>query len=325
MPAGYKSAYQGATVLVLGASGFIGRRVTRMLCDCDARVVAVSRKPTFPPGRVQEQIADLATAGTAAELLDRIAPVVVFNLAGYGVDPTERDDPLSERINHGLVDELCRSVLPRPGWPGQCLVHAGSALEFGVLQGDFSDPWNCRPTTTYGRTKLKGCESLRDLTRQRNVRAVAARLFTVYGPGEHEGRLLPSLIAAARKAETLELTPGLQQRDFTYVDDVAEGLLRLGAMTDDFAPRALNLASGTLTSVREFATRAFRALRADAGLLRFGALPVRPAEMAHLPVAIEATERLLQWRPETDIEAGVSRTFRELHPDEAQHRDSSST
>ena len=81
------------------------------------------------------------------------------------------------------------------------------------------------------------------------MRAVTARLFTVYGPGEHCGRLLPSLIEAARAEKPLELTAGTQLRDLTYVEDVAEGLLRLGLAQAE-PGSVVNLATGHLTMVR---------------------------------------------------------------------------
>jgi UDP-glucuronate decarboxylase len=134
-------------------------------------------------------------------------------------------------------------------------------------------------------------------------------LFTVYGPGEHAGRLLPSLREAARSAGVVPLTAGAQRRDFTYVEDVADGLLRLGLVDHAFAPRALNLATGELHGVREFVEIAARELGIDRSRLQFGALPTRTEEMAHDPVSIESLSALVGWRPSTSIAEGVERTL----------------
>jgi nucleoside-diphosphate-sugar epimerase len=139
------------------------------------------------------------------------------------------------------------------------------------------------------------------------VHATVARLFTVYGPGEHRGRLLPSLLEAATGDGPVPLTAGTQQRDFTWVGDVVEGLLRLGALGGE-PPGLVNLATGRLVTVREFVERAAAVLRIAPERLRFGALPTRPEEMAHDDVSVARLERLTGWRPATSIEEGVRRT-----------------
>jgi nucleoside-diphosphate-sugar epimerase len=135
---------------------------------------------------------------------------------------------------------------------------------------------------------------------------MTARLFTVYGPGEHAGRLLPSILAAHRSGESLPLTEGLQQRDFTYVEDVAEGLLRLGLASVE-SGEAINLATGHLTTVRQFVESAAGVLGMPADRLLFGSVPVRAEEMAHDPVSIRRLEQRTGWRPPTGIRDGIGR------------------
>jgi nucleoside-diphosphate-sugar epimerase len=299
--------YRGVRALVLGASGFIGARVALALEAAGAEVLRAVRGPSEAKGAV---VADLARQGSAAELLAATRPAITFNLAGYGVDPLERDEASARRLNDELVEELCYAVADnaRGDWLGQGLVHAGSALEFGPVRGDLSDPWHCRPTTDYGRTKLRGSEHVVAAVQRNEIRGLSARLFTVYGPGERPGRLLPTLIAARAGSGPIELTAGLQQRDFTYVDDVAEGLLRLGLHPEPLAEGALNLATGRLESVREFALRAAGELGIPAERLKFGALPTRPEEMAHDPVFVRRLFELVGWTPGTSIEEGVRQT-----------------
>ena len=155
-----------------------------------------------------------------------------------------------------------------------------------------------------------GCgKKLMCLAAQRDK--LTARLFTVYGAGEHDGRLLPSLLAAAQGDEPLPLTEGFQKRDFTFVGDVADGLIRL-AQTPSLAAFGMgslvNLATGELSTVRSFVEAAAAVLGIEPDRLRFGELPTRGEEMAHEPVNIERLRSVLGWRPPTPIEAGVART-----------------
>ena len=280
--------------LVLGASGFLGRHVAVRLTECGAEttlagrdrsaLAALARSLSREP---EVAIFDAAQPGSAAELLARQRPHVVFNLIGYGVDWTEREESAARRINAELVAELCQAAASScEPWSGQAIVHVGSALEYGPNRGELVEEMEARPDTLYGTTKLAGTQSLLRGARELALAAIVARLFTVYGRGEHPGRLLPSLIGAARSGEELALTSGEQERDFTHAGDVAEGLARL-ALARTREPVACHLATGKLRSVRDFAETAAKLLRMPASQLRFGQLPTRPEEMFHGPVRID--------------------------------------
>ena len=77
------------------------------------------------------------------------------------------------------------------------------------------------------------------------------------------------------------------------------------------APGAVvNLATGTLTSVRSFALCAARELGMSEQQLRFGALPTRAEEMEHEPVHISRLRALASWSPRIGVEEGIRRTLR---------------
>lgn len=315
------ATYRGVPALVLGGSGFIGAWTARALHASGGVVTVAGRDP----GRVARALgtamadvrvilADLGSPAAVDQIIDAAAPAVVFNLAGYGVDRSERDPELMERLNARLVERLCARLasVPDHGWAGLRLVHAGSALEYGRVGGPIRETGAANPMTDYGRTKLQGTRALEACCRASGLRAVVARLFTVYGSGEHPDRLLPAIMQTARTRARLALTTGRQRRSFTYVEDVAAGLLRLGAGAA--APGAIvNLAADRLASVREFAETAARVLGIDAALLDFGALPDREDEMWHGDVDVTRLHALTAWSPPTSIADGVRRTWELSH------------
>ena len=317
LPRALLDTYGGAPCAVLGASGFIGRWLTRHLSRCGADLLLLVRDARTTSDFCREAdiddarivAIDLADHRALADAIRATRPAIVFNLAGYGVDPAERDPAAAELINSQLPQALAEIVasIEHRVWPGQQLVHVGSALEYGTASGFLDESGPATPTTLYGQTKLAGTLAVQEAARQLGIRAVVARLFTVYGLGEHAGRLLPSLLQAAATSAPLPLTEGLQKRDFNYVEDVAEGLLRLGA-SPSASGRIVNLATGRLTSVRDFIDTAAGILSIPRQNLLYGALPARPEEMSHAGVLISELIRITDWSPATSIAHGVALT-----------------
>jgi UDP-glucose 4-epimerase len=309
--------YQGVRVAVLGASGFIGRWVVRLLgerkADLDLVVqdLAIAEE-VFKDYQIQGRVHELELADFPAvrEFISAIRPRILFNLAGYGVRKAERDENVAFQINARLVGFLCEAMekVRDRNWPGRDLVHVGSALEYGQMGGDLAEDSIPNPLTLYGRSKLEGTILLKHRCRGLGVRGLTARLFMVYGPGEHPGRLLPSLLDTARTGIPLKLTSGVQKRDFTYVEDVAEGLLRLG-LTEAEPGEVVNLATGKLTSVRQFVKIAAKEMMIPLENLIFDAIPTEWPEMEHLPVSIDRLRRLAAWVPGTDVAEGIRKTL----------------
>jgi len=321
--------YSGVRALVFGATGFIGRHVAGALAAAGAKTILSARDGAaldsvagYIRGDVTTIAFDVCDDARTVAAVRQARPHITFNLAGYGVDRAETDEDLAERINGRFPGVLCAAVAAcrETDWHGQALVHTGSQLEYGPVGGNLAESTEPSPNTVYGRTKLAGTRALARCAAEQGMPALTARLFTVFGAGEHETRLLPSIIEAASTGEPLDMTDGRQRADFTWIGDVVEGLLRLGVVPATTAVRSapgtglagpgevVNLATGRLTSVREFALQAIAALGASESLLRFGALPQRAETLEYEPVTNLRLWELTDWAPETTVSEGLRLT-----------------
>jgi nucleoside-diphosphate-sugar epimerase len=230
-----------------------------------------------------------------------VAPSVVFNLAGYGVAHDERDEATALRLNVDLVRELALAcVPPRGGGHAPRLIHAGSAAEYGATHGVLDEARVDPPTSLYGAAKLTGTAALTELSREHGAHALCARLFTVVGDGEHAGRLLPTLRAAALGQAGIPLSAGTQERDFAWVGDVARALVDLA--TAPWAPGAVvNIGSGRMHTVRAFVEAAARELHIAPSRLHFGAVPSLPGDGTGVTVPLQRMQHLLGYTLPRDL------------------------
>jgi len=161
-----------------------------------------------------------------------------------------------------------------------------------------------KPATIYGSCKLALHVALEAFARVTGLSFVWPRVFFVYGPGEHDSRLVASVVKALLEGKPAECTEGRQVRDYVYVGDVAAGLV--AALESEY-DGAVDLASGTGVAVGDLVSRVACALdRTD--LLRMGARPSRDNFPLVLGDPTEA-RALLGWSPRTSIADGIAATI----------------
>ncbi|MGQ0734664.1 MAG: NAD-dependent epimerase/dehydratase family protein [Acidobacteriota bacterium] len=311
----------GARAIVTGASGFIGRWVASALAARGALVFGVVRDRSRRLGVLGDDwaeviVRDLAVPDSAAATIRDVRPDIVFNLVGYGVAKHERDHEVRLRTNVGVVTEILEALQTVSSeFHGPRLVQAGSALEYGRTDGVLDEMAVARPFEEYGRTKLTATLAVDDARRSRGLPGVTARLFTVFGPGERPGRLFPTLVDSAQSRGRIPLSMGTQRRDWTYVEDAAEGLLRLASLPAErvlscewpFDAPSINLASGRLTSVADYARLVAMEFGVATDRLGFGDLEQAADEMQHEPVPVRRLLAATQWCPPDDLPQAIRR------------------
>jgi nucleoside-diphosphate-sugar epimerase len=292
----------GLRVVVTGAGGFVGAAVTRRLAGLGHEAIAVVRSRPERLDGVDAEVLELdLESDGAAERLAALGADVCIHAAAAGAVTASSDAELLLRANAVVPWRLATAF----AGSGTRLVSLGSSSEYGPCDGPMSERQAARPDDPYGASKLAGAA----LVHASGAEAVHLRLFSVYGPGEHPARLVPSLIEAALTGRALELSPGEQVRDFVHVEDVVDAILAAA-----FAPRlpepVLNVGTGVQTSVREVAAAVARAAGVDGGCFRFGAKPYRDEARERFSWRADTTlvEQTLGWRAARTLEQGIAET-----------------
>jgi nucleoside-diphosphate-sugar epimerase len=300
--------WKGKRVLITGATGFIGRRLVRRLVDARAEVwagvypdEAPERIAALPlqAGRVSLDVQD---AESVRQSVKDSAPDVVFHLAAVGVTDPGVDPARALAVNAGGAVRLLEALRKRDV---QRIVLVGTCYEYGAREAiEGLDPFNA-----YAASKVAAWAFGRMYWRAHGLPVVSARLFQVYGPGQPEHTLIPAAICAALAGEDFPMTPGEQERDFVYVEDVVEGLLA-AAQAPDIEGQSLDLGTGIAHPIHRVVERVWR-LTGGVGQIRPGALPYRPGEVMSMVADADRTTRLIGWRARMGLTEGLRRTIDE--------------
>jgi nucleoside-diphosphate-sugar epimerase len=140
-----------------------------------------------------------------------------------------------------------------------------------------------------------------------NFPVVTARLFPVYGPGQNTGMFIPSAIIKLLNRQEFRMSPGEQIREFNYVDDVVEALIRLPACDDDIIGSVINVGNGVPYKIIEVIDT-IRALIEDSACIQVGALPYRVGEVMESYCDNSLLKRLSGWEPQFSLEEGLRLT-----------------
>ena len=236
-------------LLVIGASGFLGRHVWQQATGAGMTVVTAGRAAL--PGSPEHLRLDLATTDPAelADLIAPVAPDVVVNCAGATSGAPDVLAAANVTGAYALVLAMLQGGTALPGGTPARLVHLGSAAEYGRVEpGEAVDEAAPpRPAAAYGATKLAGTR-LVELGRAAGLDAVVLRVFNPVGaraPGSGlPGRVAAQLRQALAGGGDVRLGPLDAVRDFVDARDVAAAVLAAAAAASLPHP-VINVGSGT--------------------------------------------------------------------------------
>lgn len=258
------------TVLLTGASGFVGRAVHAALLARGYLVEPVGRG-----GRAGWHDADLLSPADRARVLERTRADTLVHLAWFVEHGTFWHSPLNDLWREASVD-LAHGFLARGG---RRIVAFGTCAEYAARgpEGPWPETRTIAPATPYGQAKADLCADLSALCRATGAGFLWLRLFHLYGQGEAPARFVPSLVAALRAGKVAEVRASGLIRDFASTRHI--GAL-VADLLDTDATGAMNLGSGAPRSLGELArVLAEAAGRPDLLALGHSPTPADPAMM----------------------------------------------
>jgi len=307
--------YEGKKILVTGGAGCIGSNLSKKLSDLNASKVIIfdnlssAYEWNIPKAdNIQFIKADILDDESLKRVFKE-KPDYVFHLAAHFANQNSVDNPETDLMVNGIgtlkvlqyaqLGNLKRFVYSSSG----CGVY-GLDSKMPFMEHDISISLH----TPYQVTKLLGELYTNYFKNLYNLPVVNARFFNVFGPGEVPGvyrNVIPNFFYWAMKKNPLPITgDGNETRDWTYVDDIINGLLAMG-IKEKAIGEAINLGSGKETKVIEMANMVNDLTNNENGIKY---VERRNWDAKHrLLSSIDKAHEILDYRPQTEFSDGVKK------------------
>ena len=302
-------------IVVTGGAGFIGSHLCERLLAQGHQVVCFDNFDDFYSREAKQQnlsaIAehpgftlvhgDIRHPGDSANAL-RGAAAVVHLAARPGVRPSLRDPGLYAEINVRGTIHLLEAVRHQGV---EHVVLGSSSSVYGVQEGGPFDEeaTPCRPASPYGASKLAAEVYCATYHRLYGTPVTCLRFFTVYGPRQRPDMAIHRFTRLIEEGRPLPVYgDGTTRRDYTYVDDVIDGIVRAVERPDGY--QVYNLGNSEAVALRDLIAIIERVLGKTAVT---STEPPQPGDVPITHASIDRARRALGFRPQVKIEEGVRR------------------
>ncbi|WP_155374581.1 NAD-dependent epimerase/dehydratase family protein [Catellatospora vulcania] len=298
-------------VMVTGGAGFIGSHLVDALVERGDDVTVLDDLSAGRAARLNERtdliVGSVVAADLVAEAFDKARPDLVYHLAAQADVRISMSAPAIDASVNVLGTVILLDLASRAGTP-VVFASSGGAIHGGSITIPISENDAPEPISPYGTAKLCAEAYVRQFNLLYGTRHRILRLGNVYGPRQdpsgEAGVVSIFARSVAAGVRPVIFGDGLQTRDFVYVADVVEALVKAGRVE---MPGVWNIGTGIESSLLDLLS-AFSVLAGRAVKPVFR--PARRGEARRSCLAIEAARRDLAYRPVADVSEGVRKTYR---------------
>lgn len=299
--------WQNKTVLVTGATGFVGPYLVRELLKKEAKVTVLIKDYVDNLAGLEDNITmingDIVEQGSLKNAVDSVN--IVFHLAAvsnvnYAIAHTRETFEINATGTLNLLEEARQNEVEK-------FVYVSSSHVYGIpkyLPMDEQHPIN--PHEPYAASKAAAEMLVNTYALNYGLKTTIIRPFNMYGAGQSEGFIIPSIIKQAKEKEIIELGNLTPTRDFLYITDAINGILGIAKSGEG----TYNLGSGTETSIKEVVETVISIINPDKKFVSMQSRK-RP-EAIDIPRMYADVSKLkkLGWSPAVGLKDGLMKTIK---------------
>ena len=291
-------------LLIAGGTGFIGYHLATKLKKKGWKITSVSlkkpQKKRYIKG-IKYLLVDLTKKKQIKNKLENTYTHVV-NLSGHTSNLYSKKFKAKIYNSHfygtaNLINFFLNKNI-------KSFIQIGSSAEYGNAKSPQSEKDKCKPTSIYGKAKLKATKYTLNAAKEYHFPSNVLRLFQVYGPGQGQNRAVAQLLNFCIKKKKFPASNGKQIRDFCYIDDVIKAIIIV--LKKDISGKLFNIASGKGVSMKKLILTIQRV--AKGGKPQFGLFRTRNHENSSLVPSINSAIKILKWKPKVELLNGLVKT-----------------
>jgi len=292
-------------ILIVGGTGFIGYHLAKKSLAKGWQVTSISSKS---PKKIRylSQVKYIICDITKSRLLKKSIRKpfdYVVNLGGY-VDHSNKKKTLKSHYEgcKNLTEIFLKKV-------PLAFVQMGSSLEYGTYNSPQKENMKCNLKSIksiYGKAKLMSSNHVISLFKKKNFPSTVLRPYLVYGPRQDVNRFLPTIIKRCIKDKKFPTSKGDQLRDFLYVDDAIEAIIK--SLTNKNARgKIFNIGYGKPKIIKNVIEKVKKISKG--GKPQYGMFKLRKFDIPKLYPSIQKVKNTINWKPKISFDKGLKKTI----------------
>jgi nucleoside-diphosphate-sugar epimerase len=292
-------------ILIIGGTGFIGYHLAKKSLKKGWKVTSLSSnrpKKIRYLSKVKYIRCDITNKKLLKKKINKNFDYVV-NLGGYVDHSNKKKTLLSHYNGCKNLAEIFLKKIP------SSFIQIGTSLEYGNSNSPQKENIKCNLKTiksTYGKAKLLSSIHMINLFKKKNFPVTVLRPYLVYGPKQDVNRFLPTIIKRCIKNKKFPSSKGDQLRDFLYVDDAAEAIIK--SLTNKKAiGHIINIGSGKPKIIKNVIEKVKKISKG--GKPQYGDFKLRKFDIPKLFPNVEKARNKIKWKPKVSFEKGIRKTI----------------
>ncbi|MCB2343236.1 NAD-dependent epimerase/dehydratase family protein [Clostridium estertheticum] len=298
------------SVLITGASGFVGSCLARRLLNESYKIHILARDSTNLwrisdiVNEVEIHNVDLIDSEKISKLASDINIDQVYHLATYG--GYHYQNKVEDIINTNVIGtfNLFREFSKKGI---EMFVNTSSSSEYGEKFEPMSEEMRVTPNNIYGASKAAGTILCSTYAKTNKVPLVTLRLFSPYGYYDAKTRLIPTVITSCLRGKEIKLSQKDSKRDFVFIDDVVEAYLAASRLVNSNG-EIFNIGSGIQYTTEEIVSNILKLISNDSNVSWKNDLSRQYEPLMWVSNNKNAYEKL-KWEPKVEINEGLNKTI----------------
>ncbi len=293
-------------VLITGGTGFIGRNLVSSLIGQRAILCIIDKtaKQSFNHDQIEYHEADISDKDAVERAIKDFNPKYIIHLAAN--NSHEETQAKIEEIRLANIIGTRNLLEATKNVPYARFIFLSSGEVYFGNPVPFNETMPVRGSSTYSKSKLESEKDCKIFIEKYKKPIAILRASVVYGPGQRAPMFIPSMVDSAANGKVFEMTKGEQTRDFLFVSDLADAILK-ACIEEKSSGEIINIGAGNPVKLVE-AVKIMQSIAKDFKA-NIGSKPYRDNEIFDYYFDISKAKKILGWGPRHHFEDSLKETF----------------